>query len=116
MKLLVAVLQPTKLETVRRSLEQIGVRGMTVCDGQGYARQRGMTPTYRGHEYKAQLLRKVAIEVLVHDDRVEQVIDTVSTAARTGPEGNIGDGKIFLLPVDDAVRLSDSLRGPEAVG
>lgn len=116
MKLLLAVIQPTKLESVRRALERIGVVGMTVCDGQGFARQRGLTPTYRGHEYKAKLLRKVAIEILVHDDRVDQVFETVSNAARNGPQGTIGDGKIFLLPIDDAIRLSDGIRGEEAVG
>lgn len=116
MKLILAVIQPTKLDNVRRALERIGVESMTVCDGQGYARQRGRTPTYRGHEYKAKLLRKVAVEILVHDDRVEQVFETVSNASRTGAQGTIGDGKIFLLPVDEAIRISDEIRGEEAVG
>ena len=116
MKLVMAVIQPTKFEVVRKALERIGIEGMTVCDGQGFARQRGRTPTYRGHEYEAKLLRKVAVEILVHDDRVEKVLETLSEAARTGPEGTIGDGKIFLVPVDDVIRLSDGIRGEEAVG
>ena len=111
-----AIIQPTKLETVRKALDYIGIEGMTVCDAQGFARQRGQAPTYRGHEYKAKLLRKVAVEILVHDDRLEQVFETLSNAARTGPAGAIGDGKVFLMPVDDAIRLSDGIRGEEAVG
>ena len=116
MKLLVAVIQPTKLETIRRALEKIGVASMTVCDAQGFARQRGQTPTYRGHEYKAKLLRKVAIEVLAHDDRVEKIYEVLLATARTGPNGSIGDGKVFSLPVNEAIRLSDGVRGEEAVG
>lgn len=115
MKLLMAIIQPTKLETVRAALEQIGIESMTVCDARGFARQRGQSPTYRGHEYKANLLRKVAIEIVVHEDRLERAIETFHNVARTGPNGTIGDGKIFLMPVDEAIRLSDQVRGPEAV-
>lgn len=115
-KLLMAVIQPTKLETVRRALEKIGVESITVCDARGYARQRGQSPTYRGHQYKANLLRKVAIEILAHQDRVEQIYDVLLGAARTGPDGAIGDGKVFTLPAIDAIRLSDGVRGEEAVG
>ena len=114
-KLVLAIIQPTKLDAVRNALEKIGVESMTVCDARGYARHRGHSPTYRGHEYKANLLRKITLEIAVHDDRVERVIETVSNVARTGPEGTIGDGKIFLLPLDDVIRISDVVRGPEAV-
>jgi nitrogen regulatory protein P-II 1 len=114
-KLLLAIIQPTKLDTVRNALVKIGIESMTVCDARGYARQRGQSPTYRGHEYKANLLRKVAVEIVVHEDRLERVIETVTNVSRTGPNGTIGDGKILLLPVDDAIRLSDGVRGPEAV-
>jgi nitrogen regulatory protein PII len=114
-KLLLAIIQPTKLDTVRNALDRIGIESMTVCDARGYARQRGQSPTYRGHEYKANLLRKVAVEIVVHEDRLERVIETVTNVSRTGPNGTIGDGKILLLPVDDAIRLSDGVRGPEAV-
>lgn len=114
-KLLLAIIQPTKLDTVRNALKKIGIESMTVCDARGYARQRGRTPTYRGHEYKTNLLRKVAIEIVVHDDRLERVIDTVTSVSRTGADGEVGDGKLFLLPVDDVVRLSDKIRGQEAV-
>ena len=114
-KLVLAIIQPTKLDTVRRALEQIGVESMTVCDARGYARQRGKSPLYRGHEYKANLLRKVTLEIAVHDDRVERVLDCLTDVARTGPDGTIGDGKVFLLPLEDVVRISDQVRGPEAV-
>ena len=72
MKLLLAIIQPPKLDTVRNALEKIGVERMTVCDARGYARQRGQTATFRGHEYKAQLLRKIAVEIVVHDDQLER--------------------------------------------
>ena len=116
MKLLLAIIQPTKLDAVRKALENIGIESMTVCDSRGYARQRGQPATYRGREYKANLLRKVSVEIVVHDDRIEQVLETLTGIARTGPNGTIGDGKVFVLPVDDAIRLSDSIRGEEAVG
>ena len=115
MKLLLAIIQPTKIDTVRSALEKIGIESMTVCDARGYARQRGQLPTYRGHEYKAKLLRKVTVEIVVHEDRLDRVIETISNVARTGHKGEIGDGKLFLLPVDDAIRLSDGIRGAEAV-
>ena len=115
MKLLLAVIQPTKLDAVRSALEQVGIEKMTVCDSRGYARQRGQSPSYRGHEYKANLLRKVSVEIVVHDDRVQRVIETLGSVARTGAEGAIGDGKVFVLPVDDAIRIRDEVSGPEAV-
>jgi nitrogen regulatory protein P-II 1 len=114
-KLLVAIIQPTKLQAVREALNKIGVTRMTVCDAQGYGRQRGQTQTYRGHEYKTNLLRKVELEILVNDDFVETTIETITSVARTGPEGTIGDGKVFLLPADEVVQISESLRGPGAV-
>jgi nitrogen regulatory protein P-II 1 len=89
---------------------------MTVCDARGYARQRGQVPTYRGHEQKAKLLRKVTVEVVVHDDQLQRAIETISKVAMTSPNGAIGDGKIFVLPVHEAIRISDGKRGPEAVG
>ena len=115
MKLLLAIIQPPKLDTVRNALEEIGVERLTVCDARGYARQRSQTATYRGHEYQADLLRKIAVEIAVHEDQLDRTIETLVNVARTSPEGNIGDGKIFVLPVDDTIRLSDQMRGPEAV-
>lgn len=99
MRMILATIQPTKLSTVRAALEQIGVTTLTVCDAQGYARQRGQTARFRGNEYRIDLLRKLTIEVGVEEDQVEQVIETIGMAARTGHDGQIGDGKIFILPL-----------------
>ena len=115
MKLVVAVIQPTKLDPVREALVKAGVTRMTVCDAQGYARQRGQTEMYRGHEYKTNLLRKVELEILVNDDFLDRTIDAILTASRSGNEGTIGDGKIFVMPADAVVRMSDGKRGPEGV-
>lgn len=115
MKLLMAVVRPTKLRAVQEALKAIGVERMTVCDAHGYGRQRGQTETYRGVEYKVQLLRKVVLEIVVNDDFADRTIETIERVARTGTEGNIGDGKIFLLPVEQAIRIGDTVSGPEAV-
>jgi nitrogen regulatory protein P-II 1 len=115
MKLILAVIQPTKLTAVREALERIGVERLTILDAQGYARQRGRTPTYRGHEYKTNLLRKVTLEIVVNEDFVQRTVDTISQIARTGSQGTIGDGKIFMLPVDETIRIGETIRGPEAV-
>jgi nitrogen regulatory protein P-II 1 len=113
--MVLAVVQPTKLHALREALVKIGVTRMTVCDAQGYARQRGRTEMYRGHEYKTNLLRKVELEILVNDDFLDRTIDTILSVARTGAEGTIGDGKIFVLPAEQVVRMSDLVRGPEGV-
>lgn len=115
MKLVQAIIQPTKLQPVRDALAKIEVERMTVCDASGYARQRGQTEMYRGVEYKTRLLRKVVLEIIVNDDFLERTIDTILNVAITGPEGNIGDGKIFVFPVDEAIQISDGRRGKEAV-
>lgn len=113
--MILAVIQPTKLNAVREALERVGVERMTVLDAQGYARQRGRTPTYRGHEYQTNLLRKVTLEIVVNDDFVDRAIETITQAARTGSQGTIGDGKIFLMPVDETIRIGETVRGPEGV-
>lgn len=115
MKLLIAIIQPTKLNAVREALVNIGVTRMTVCDAQGYGRQRGQTEMYRGYEYKTNLLRKVALEIVVNNDFLDRTIDTLLSVARTGPEGTIGDGKIFVLPAEEAIQINDAERGPGAV-
>jgi nitrogen regulatory protein PII len=115
MKLVIAVIQPTKLEAVRQALNKIEVTRMTVCDAQGYARQRGRTEMYRGHEYKTHLLRKIALEIIVNDDFLDRTVETITNVARTGPGGEIGDGKIFVLPAEEAISISGTIRGPEAV-
>jgi nitrogen regulatory protein P-II 1 len=115
MKLVVAIIQPTKLDAVRQALNKIEVTRMTVCDAQGYGRQLGRTEMYRGHEYKTHLLRKVALEILVNDDFLDRTVDAITNVARTGAEGEIGDGKIFVLPALETISIDGALRGPEAV-
>ena len=115
MKMILAVVQPTKLQSLREALTKIGVTRMTVCDAQGFGQQRGRTALYRGHEYKSSLLRKVMLEIAVNDDFLDRAVDCISEVARTGPEGNIGDGKIFVLPLDETVQMGETTVGPGAV-
>ncbi len=115
MKLLLAVIQPTKLEAVRQALARIGVTRLSVADAMGFARQRGQTESYRGAEYKTNLLRKVQIEIAVNDDLVEQTIKCLEQSARTSTEGTIGDGKILVLPMAKAIQISDGQCGPGAL-
>ena len=115
MKLLIAIIQPTKLKAVQEALRRIGVSRLTVGDAMGFARQRGQDETYRGAEYKTNLLRKVALEIAVNDDFVERTLECLEQVARTGAEGTIGDGKVFVLPMEQAVQVSDGTRGPGAI-
>jgi len=114
-KLVIAIIQPTKLNAVREALEKIEVTRLTIGDAHGLGRQRGRTEMYRGHEYSVNLLRKSVLEVVVNDDFLERTAQTIINVARTGPEGTIGDGKIFILPVEEAIQLSDGARGPGSV-
>ena len=115
MKLVIAIIQPTKLKAVREALEKIEVLRMTVGDAQGFGRQRGRREMYRGHEYKTTLLRKIALEIVVNDDFLERTLETITQAARTGPDGTIGDGKIFVVPMENTVQVRTGARGPGAV-
>lgn len=115
MKLLLAIIQPTKLQAVREALYQAGVERMTVCDAQGFGRQRGQTATYRGIEYQVNMLRKISLEIWVNDDFVERTIDVLLRVARTGSQGNIGDGKVFILPTEEAINIGSNVRGPGAI-
>ena len=115
MKLVLAIIQPPRLAAVLTALTKVGVERMSVFDSQGFGRQGGRTPMYRGHEYKTQFLRKVSLEILVNDDYLNRTIDTIENAARTGEEGQIGDGKVFVLPVDQVIQISDGSHGPQAV-
>jgi nitrogen regulatory protein P-II 2 len=102
MKVIMAVIKPFKLEEVRDALNAVGVHGLTVTEVKGYGRQRGHTEIYRGAEYAVGFLPKVKIEVAVSDDQVEKVCDAIAQAAKTG---QIGDGKIFVFPVEYAMRI-----------
>jgi nitrogen regulatory protein P-II 1 len=114
-KLVVAIIQPTKLQPLQEALERVGVERMTVCDAQGFGRQKGQTETYRGVEYKTHLLRKIALEIAVNDDFLDRTIDTIISVARTGPDGNIGDGKIFVLSIEEAIQIGGTECGPGAI-
>ncbi len=115
MKLVIAVIQPTKLNAVREALEKIEVERLTICDAQGFGRQRGRSEMFRGHEYATTLLRKIVLEIVVNDDFLDRTLETITNTARTGAEGTIGDGKIFVLPTDQAIQIDDGARGPGAV-
>ncbi|MBY8877707.1 MULTISPECIES: P-II family nitrogen regulator [Streptomycetaceae] len=112
MKLVTAVIKPYKLDDVKTALQEMGVQGLTVTEASGYGRQRGHTEVYRGAEYRVDLVPKARIEVLVEDAEADAVIDAVVAAARTG---KIGDGKVWAVPVDTAVRVRTGERGPDAV-
>jgi nitrogen regulatory protein P-II 1 len=107
-----AIIQTSKLDAVKDALHEIGVEGMTVLEGRGHGRQKGHTEFYRGREYTVDLIPKIKIEMVLRDDMVDKVIDAVVTAARTG---KIGDGKIFISRVDDAIRIRNDERGDVAL-
>ena len=115
MKVIVAVIQPAKLNAVREVLEKIEVERMTVCDAQGFGRQAGHVGPREGRGSPPVLLRKIALEVVVNDDFLDRAIETISSVARTGPEGAIGDGKIFIMPTDLAIQVNDARRGQGSV-
>lgn len=112
MKLVIAIIKPFKLEEVKTALSEIGVEGMTVTEVKGFGRQKGHTEIYRGSEYTVDFLPKVKIEIVVADTIVGKVIDAIVKAAKTG---KIGDGKVFVVPVEDAVRIRTDERGEAAV-
>ena len=112
MKLITAIIKPFKLDEVREQLSAIGVQGMTVTEVKGFGRQKGHTEVYRGAEYKIDFLPKVKIELITKEEIVSQVIETIERAAKTG---KIGDGKIFISPVDDVIRIRTGERGKDAI-
>jgi nitrogen regulatory protein P-II 1 len=115
MKLIIAIIQPGKLEDVKAALTEVEVFRLTVMDCQGFGRQKGQTEVYRGHEYKVNLLRKVQLQIAVNDDFVERTIEAIVQGGRSGDKGQIGDGKIFVLPMDDCVRIRTGERGSDAI-
>ena len=112
MKLVTAIIKPFVLEDVKGALEQIGVLGMTVSEVQGYGRQKGHTEVYRGAEYSVDFVPKVKIEVVTDDAMADKVVDAVVESARTG---KIGDGKVWVSPVDSVVRVRTGERGSDAI-
>ena len=112
MKLVVAIIKPFKLDDVRAALSEIGIQGMTVCEVKGFGRQKGHTELYRGAEYVVDYIPKVKIEIAIDDERLDAAIDAVIEAARTG---KIGDGKIFVMPLENAIRVRTGETGASAL-
>ena len=112
MKVVVAVIKPFKLDEVKDALQDVGVEGMTVTDVRGYGRQRGHTEVYRGAEYRVDLIPKVRIEIAVDDDQVDEVLKAITTTARTD---SIGDGKVWVVPVEQVIRIRTGERGRDAL-
>jgi nitrogen regulatory protein P-II 1 len=112
MKKIEAIIQPHKLDEVKETLKSIGTEGMTISEVRGHGRQKGHTEVYRGQEYTVDLLPKVKVELFVADARLDQVVSALSEAARSG---KIGDGKIFISSVDDAIRIRNGDRGEGAL-
>ena len=115
MKLIIAIIQPAKLEAVKQTLSEVEVFRLTVLDVQGFGRQRGHAETYRGHEISVNLIRKVQLQIAVNDDFVEPTIAAIVKGSRSGEHGESGDGKIFVLPMDECVRIRTGERGGEAI-
>jgi nitrogen regulatory protein P-II 2 len=112
MKLVMAIIKPFKLDGTREALTELGVQGLTVSEVKGFGRQKGQTEIYRGAEYAVSFLPKVKIEVVVEDGLLDRVVETIQTAANTG---KIGDGKIFVLDVSQAVRIRTGESGADAI-
>jgi nitrogen regulatory protein P-II 1 len=115
MKLIIAIIQPARLEAVKAALSEVEVFRLTVLDCQGFGRQKGHTEVYRGHEFSVNLLRKVELQIAVNDNFVEPTVSAIIKGARSGEKGAIGDGKIFILPLEDCVRIRTGERGGEAI-
>jgi nitrogen regulatory protein P-II 1 len=115
MKLIIAIIQPNKLEEVKAALSEVEVVRLTVMDCQGFGRQKGQTEVYRGHEFTVNLLRKVQLQIAVNDVFVEPTVNAILKAGRSGEKGQIGDGKIFVLPLEDCVRIRTGERGEDAI-
>lgn len=112
MKLIVAIVKPFKLDDVKERLKTLNINGMTITEAQGFGRQRGHTEVYRGAEYEVDFVPKLRVEVLVDDQQVDEVVDAVVAAAQTG---KIGDGKVWVIPVEQVVRVRTGERGPDAI-
>ena len=112
MKLIEAIIKPFKLDEVKEALNEIGVEGITVSEVKGFGRQKGHTELYRGAEYVVDFIPKVKLEIVVADELVAKIVETIEITAKTG---RIGDGKIFVLPIDEAVRIRTGEKGNDAV-
>ena len=115
MKLIIAIIQPAKVEAVKEALNKVEVFRLTMIDCRGFGRQKGQSEVYRGHELTVNLLNKVQLQIAVNEDFVEPTVNAIMEAGRTGSEGRIGDGKIFIVPLEDCIRIRTGERGPEAI-
>jgi nitrogen regulatory protein PII len=115
LKLVIAIIQPTKLSAVREALEEIVVLGLTICAAQGFGAQLGPATKWHAGQPESRMLRKIALEIVVNDDFLDRTIETIENIARTGTDGNIGDGKILVLPAEEAIQIDDSRRGQGSV-
>ena len=112
MKKIEAIIKPFKMEDVKDALSEMGIEGMTVSEVKGFGRQKGHTEIYRGSEYTVDFLPKVKFEIIVTDERVQRAVDAIVKAAKTG---KIGDGKVFILPIEEAIRIRTEERGETAI-
>ncbi|HMP16042.1 MAG TPA: P-II family nitrogen regulator [Gemmatales bacterium] len=115
MKLILANIQPSRLEAVKEALARVAVFRLTAVEVHGFGRQKGHGESYRGHALSMNLSRKIQLQIAVNEDFVEPTVNAIVEAGRTGPEGRIGDGKIFILPLSDCIRVRTGERGPEAI-
>jgi len=112
MKKIEAIIKPFKLDEVKEALQEVGLQGITITETKGFGRQKGHTELYRGAEYVVDFLPKIKLEIVIEDQLVERTVEAIITAARTG---RIGDGKIFISPVEDAIRIRTGERGKDAL-
>lgn len=115
MKLIIAIIQPNKLESVKNALSEVEVFRLTIMDCQGFGRQQGKSELYGADEFSANLRRKVQLQIAVNEEFVEPTIQAIVAGGRSGEKGEIGDGKIFVLPMDDCVRIRTGERGSDAI-
>jgi len=115
MKLIMAIVQPNRLEAVKEALTEVEVFRLTVIDCQGFGRQKGQATAHRGPDFAINLLRKVQLQIAVNEEFVEPTIQAILKGAKTGEKGEIGDGKIFVLPMDDCIRIRTGERGSDAI-
>jgi nitrogen regulatory protein PII len=112
MKVVIAIIKPFKLDDVKEALEGLGIQGMTVSDARGFGRQRGHTEVYRGAEYQVDFVPKTRIEIAVDDDQVDEIVKAIVTSAKTD---SIGDGKVWVVPAEQVVRIRTGEKGPDAL-
>jgi nitrogen regulatory protein P-II 2 len=115
MNYVIAIIQPQKLDAVRDALNAVGVAGITITDAQGYGRQKGHTEVYRGHEYTVTFVRKVKLEIACPAASVDKVVEAISSAAKTGDQGKVGDGKIFVFDLKETIRIRTGEHGNDAI-